>query len=324
MGAPNIALKKYFSDKNRLIDVFNYFCFDGREELQAEDIEIKDSVGNILITGKENKKYPVERIRDVLAAAQKDGTILLLLGIENQSAIHYGMPVRHMLYDALTYANQIEDRAKKNRKENNNKINGAEFLSGLRKEEKLMPIITLVIYYGKEPWDGPRNLADMLDMKQIPSNLKPYIQSQYTLNLLEVREIRDYEKFHSDIKQVFQLLSCDDNKERMRQIIDQDEQYRHLSYDAVNAIAVLTSSNEIMNYTNGRESEINMCKAIQDMILDGEMRGEERGIRAGIQIFVQDNLEENIPRERIRQKLQRRFDLSFELAEQYISQYVNE
>lgn len=53
MGAPDIALKKYFSDKKRLADIFNYYCFDGREEIQAEELETKDRVSNILINGTE-------------------------------------------------------------------------------------------------------------------------------------------------------------------------------------------------------------------------------------------------------------------------------
>ena len=35
------------------------------------------------------------------------GTKLVLLTCENQDAIHYAMPVRSMLYDALDYTDQI-------------------------------------------------------------------------------------------------------------------------------------------------------------------------------------------------------------------------
>lgn len=60
-----------------------------------------------------------------------------------------------------------------------------------------------------------------------------------------------------------------------------------------------------------------MCKAIQDMIMDGR----EEGLQEGIQIFILDNMEENIPRERIYEKLQRRFGLTSQIAEQYMEAY---
>lgn len=320
MGEPDIALKKYFSDKKRLADIFNYYCYDGREEIRPEELETKDRISNILISGKGKKKYPVERIRDVLAVAQRNGTVLLLLGIENQNAIDYGMPIRHMVYDALTYANQIEDKAKQKKKESGQtETTGSEFMSGFSKGDKLTPILTLVIYYGRKPWDGPRNLEDMLDMKCVPPEIQSYIQSQYALNLLEARTIRDYEKFHSDIREVFRILSCDDDRKKMRQIIEQDRNYHCLAHDAADAIATLTASNEIMNYSNKRKGEVDMCKAIQDMIEEGR----QEGIQQGIQIFILDNMEENVAKERIQQKLQRRYQLSPERAEQYINQYAN-
>ena len=35
------------------------------------------------------------------------------------------------------------------------KLTNEEFLSGLRKGDKLIPIITAVVFLGDEPWDGP-------------------------------------------------------------------------------------------------------------------------------------------------------------------------
>ena len=168
MGLPDVALKKYFSNHTRLADIFNYYCFNGREEITPEKLEIQNSTETVVISGKNHKTYPVEKVRDILATAKTGNTVLLLLGIENQNNIHYGMPVRQMLYDALTYANQIEERRKNHRKRQKNrreKASSAEFLSGMKKGEKLTPVITLVIYYGKEPWDGPRDLSHMLDME---------------------------------------------------------------------------------------------------------------------------------------------------------------
>ncbi len=40
-----------------------------------------------------------------------------------------------------------------------------EFLSGFRKGDKLIPIITATVLLSDKEWKGPRNLYDMLDVK---------------------------------------------------------------------------------------------------------------------------------------------------------------
>ena len=40
----------------------------------------------------------------------------VIYGLELQSAIHFAMPVRNMLYDAIQYANQVEKTAKVHKK----------------------------------------------------------------------------------------------------------------------------------------------------------------------------------------------------------------
>lgn len=45
----------------------------------------------------------IQKYRDVfkrLAAMEDDNAAYLLIGIENQTYIHYAMPVKDMLYDA--------------------------------------------------------------------------------------------------------------------------------------------------------------------------------------------------------------------------------
>ena len=62
----------------------------------------------------------VQKYRDVLKSAviKEDGeAAYILLGIENQTDIHYAMPVRNAVYDALQYGRQVPILAKKHRRE---------------------------------------------------------------------------------------------------------------------------------------------------------------------------------------------------------------
>lgn len=68
-----------------------------------------------------------------------DGTRIIVLACENQDEIHYGMPVRSMLYDAISYTEQIRELQKAHRV---NIINPAEIedLSSLEESLQLVYI----------------------------------------------------------------------------------------------------------------------------------------------------------------------------------------
>ena len=76
-------------------------------------------------------------------------------GIENRFKTHYAMPVKTGLYDFMNYSGQAEE-AEKSYRTNDEKSDGkdsvpmskAEFLSGFRKEDRLMPVISLVVHLG--------------------------------------------------------------------------------------------------------------------------------------------------------------------------------
>ena len=54
-------------------------------------------------------------------------------GIENQSGVHYAMPARNMLYDALQYEKQARELGRKHRREHDAGTR-EEYLSGMKKQ----------------------------------------------------------------------------------------------------------------------------------------------------------------------------------------------
>ena len=66
-----------------------------------------------------NKKY-----RDVLKLAMTDGNVAYcILGSELQSTIHYAMPVKNMVYDAMQLAHQVTEAAHSHRRKKGDKDN---------------------------------------------------------------------------------------------------------------------------------------------------------------------------------------------------------
>ena len=161
MGKNDEALGRYFADNKRYADLVNGFALNGRQVIKAEDLSPLDS----RVHGKKNSKN--SKYRDLIRRTAF-GVNFAVIGVENQNEVHYAMPVRSMGYDVREYERQIAKRRRELRQENN--ISKPEFMSGLKKEDKLHPCITFVLYYG-EDWDGSKDLKDMLDVSGIPEEL---------------------------------------------------------------------------------------------------------------------------------------------------------
>ncbi|MFQ7551906.1 MAG: hypothetical protein ACLRMZ_18400 [Blautia marasmi] len=99
-------------------------------------------------------------IRDTVKQAYFN-TMYVIFICENQSEIHYGMPVRMLLYDSVQYADQLKKKQKENKKAGNLK-SSAEFLSGISKGEPFMPVVSVVFIMettlGMAPYHGRDDL----------------------------------------------------------------------------------------------------------------------------------------------------------------------
>ena len=87
----------------------------------------------------------MQKLRDIFKNASIKYTgksYVVLIGVENQSDIHYAIPIKNMFYDVMAYGNQVKETAKKHRKDKDTTTSD-EFLSGFTKEDKLIPVITI-------------------------------------------------------------------------------------------------------------------------------------------------------------------------------------
>ena len=174
---PDTILKNFWKDNKRFADLFNACFFDGNPKLNPDDLtEVDTDVSSLLQF--HGYAETVKRIVDVVKKSAY-GVDFVILGIENQSKIHYAMPLRHMLGDAFSYLKEYNEIAKKHKKEKDYTATD-EFLSRMKKTDRLHSVLTICIYYGENPWDGPHSLIDMLE---IPDAFKPLI-SDYKFNLI--------------------------------------------------------------------------------------------------------------------------------------------
>ncbi len=241
MGKKDTVTKEYLRQNTIFADVFNYAIFNGKQIIQPDQLVDRDVSEIALPFGKDGALIPVQRYRDLLKGyviKEYQGKLLALLGIESQSEIHYAMPVKCMLYDTLNYAAQVnlkagEYREKRTKKEQDFKESPAEFLSGFHAEDKLTPVITITVYWGMDPWDGPRTLKEMFDLelfKEEPEILN--WMPEYRLPLIVPGEIQQFEKFQTEFGKTMQFINSAKDKGTMRKLLTTDSAYHSLSRTA--------------------------------------------------------------------------------------------
>ena len=269
--------KKYLQDKDRFADLFNFYLYDGQQVIQPEQLREMDTTAITLPYGQDGKVSSVQKQRDIIkvVSAMTDGHCdYLLLAIEVQSELHYAMPPKNMLYDAMQYADQVSQTAKTHRKNQDEASTTGEFLSGFYKTDKLLPVITLTLYLDAAEWDAPRSLHEMLLVKD--ERLLPFIPD-YKLNLITPADIADtdFTKFHTELSPVLKYLKYSRSKDKLNEIVHTDPIYRRLDRESAEVINIVTGSN--LSIEQGKES-IDMCQAIEEMRAESEAKGRVEGI----------------------------------------------
>ena len=263
--------KDYMQDKETFADAFNFFIYGGEQVIKPDQLRPLDTTSIALPYGDDDQPVPMQRYRDILksvTAMEDDNAAYLLLGIENQSQIHYAMPVRNMLYDAIQYVTQVDDAARSHKMSDKMPETRAEFLSGFYKTDRLLPIITLTIYFGADEWDAPRSLYDMFSVKD--EKLMRFV-SDYKLNLLAPAEIPDdeFSKFHTELNLALKYVKYSKNKNKLKEMIQEDAAYKSVSRKTADMLNIVTSSG--LHYKD-REERVDMCEAIEgiknDAVLD--------------------------------------------------------
>ena len=278
MGKKDTITKDYMSDNATFADAFNFLIYGGRQVIKPEQLKELDTTAIALPYGEGERPVPIQKYRDLLKAMTDGNIAYVLLGIENQSEIHYAMPPKNMLYDAAEYVAQVEDTAKSH-KGGKKSETGAEYLSGFYRTDKLLPVITLTVYFGAEKWNAPKSLYEMF------GNIEPEILKfvdNYHIHLISPADIadEDFSKFHTELSLALKYIKYSKDKERLRQIMQEDTAFKNVSRRTADMVNIVTNSN--LHYADGEE-RVDMCEAIEGIRNDGIEIGIEKGIEIGVE-----------------------------------------
>ena len=288
LGTKDSKAKEYLSDNTRFSEICNYVLFDGEKVIKPEDLKECDTTEVLSVFGIDKKQIVKQKWRDLLKSVSVKHTgqmYVILIGAEAQTDIHYAMPVKTMIYDALNYGEQVNEAKKRHRK-NKDYRSSDEFLSGFTLDDKLTPVITITLYLGTTQWDGPRSLAEM--MPQMDERILPFI-NDYRINLLNPLEITDFSKFETGLRPLFELLKNASDEEKLNELITKDETFTKVDVETVAAINLFVGTD--IKYDE-KEEVVNMCKAWDDHKKRGIQEGIQQGMQQGIQQGIQQGVQQ--------------------------------
>lgn len=298
MGYQDSAMKAFFSDSYVFADVFNYWLYDGAQILEAENfkeaseslISFSSKQKNRIGMSKESVETETkqlkstEKFRDLVkyCICKEDGkSIYAIMAIEAQTDVDYSMAARAMIYDGRQYEKQLSGIRRK-RERAIRQLGEQWTLRKFTEDDRLTPVITLIVYLGAMEWNGPRTLHDLL-APQDPVLLR--YTADYKLNLIEPFAIDEEEldRFQSDMREVILYIKASENMKHLKQL-SENQRFRKVSVSAARVINEVTKSQLTFNE---EEEEIDMCKAIQGMREEERIEGRTEGKGSIILTFME-------------------------------------
>ena len=309
---PDTVLKNYWSGNEQFADLFNAVLFEGKQAIRPEALEDVDTEESSVL---EHKDYAesIRASRDNIKVSKRStafGVELVMLGMESQEHIHYAMPMRIMGYDYGTYKKQYDSNAKKYQTAKG--LEEDEYLSGMKKTDRFIPVITMVVYYGEKPWDGAVSLHGMLN---IPEEMKAFV-NDYKILLVEAREnsltlhnMKNVAFFNLMKVILDKSLSRD---EARKKVIDYAREH---NVDKSVIMTVAGATNCRIDYNAlSRKGDLDMCTLFDEIAKENETKGEAKGI-------VETGFDYGLSENDILERLQKKLNLSLQMAQEYIKMF---
>ncbi len=330
LGKTDTVTKNYMRDPVIFADAFNKFLYRGKQVIRPENLTEIDAAEIAVPYGEGGAGVPEQKYRDVLKLAMTDGnTAYCILGCEGQNDVHYAMPVRNITYDAIQLTRQVSEAAKSHRREKDRsggrterRLSAEEYLSGFYKTDRLLPVVTLVIFFGPEKWDGPLTLkemyapADEAVLKYAPD---------YRVNLIAPEQMTDDEisEFKTSLKEVMLYIKYSRDKDRLQKTVLAEPGFRNLDRQAAEVINAATNSK--LKYPQGKGT-IDVCAAIEEMKMDSRQEGWQEGRQEGrtegeMKGAVETYMEFQLPLQEAVRRIAEKFSISLEQAGKEVNKY---
>ena len=218
--------------------------------------------------------------------------------------------MRVMGYDYAAYKKQYDSNAQKYKTAEG--LNEDEYLSRIKKTDKFIPVITVVVYYGEKDWDGAISLHEMLN---IPEKMTKYV-NDYKMLLVEAKE-NNLVLHNANNRDLFNLLEIlldtELPKNRIKEKAIQYSEEHNTEKTVIMTVAGATNTK--LDYDLLTEGDGRMCTVFDEIARESEAAGQIRGEAKGI---IETGLEFGLSESDILNRLQKKLDVSLQIAQEYL------
>jgi len=278
MGLPDIKGKVLFEDERYFADVCNAVLHDGRQVIEPHKLQkLPNSVINY--AGKRELARDLQRKVQV----RTDGkNIYEIIGIENMDDLDYAMVVRDGDYYFSSFSEQVREIRRTNKeiwkKGRPRGLTKDEWLRKFRRDEKLMPVVNIMVLWNGRDWDGPTSLFEMLETDDpgILSMMNDYKMKNIVIPARMTEE--DFTKFKTDTGKILKLAKESTSKKELMKIINSG------GYEAIDIPAAdyISEVLKIRLNTCIEGDKVNMCRAMEEIREYKRGKGKKQGRKQGI------------------------------------------
>ena len=253
MGEKDMMTKNLEQYNDVFCDIINVLFFNGEDVVKADELEPAGKDSHYKADGKIHSQE-----RDVSKFWKNANITIAFVGIENQIGVDKGMALRVISYDGAEYRNQYKS-----------------------KNEKYYPVITLVIYFGKDDWTCGKSLHECLE---IPEKLREFV-SDYKMNFYAVKDMDEEQisKFKSDFRAIAEFFYALNNKTEYHPT----NQKLHHAEEVLDMISVFSKDDKFRDEYNSLSDEtkgdgVSMCEIYDNIMEKGIEKGIEKGEKKGV------------------------------------------
>ncbi|MDE6846550.1 MAG: Rpn family recombination-promoting nuclease/putative transposase [Lachnospiraceae bacterium] len=152
-----------------------------------------------------------------------------------------------------------------------------KFLSRIKKEDRLHPVITLIVYWGEDDWQGAKSLHDILDFGADPvlaQEIKQLIP-EYPLHFLNLSEVHNYSHYRTESRTLFELYARRKDKAAFTQYVNEHDECRRMDVETYWALRILVNMPKLKKIIPQSErTEKDMGNIFEDAMEEGLQQGK--------------------------------------------------
>lgn len=144
----------------------------------------------------------------------------------------------------------------------------------------------------------------------------------YPLHILRLSEQKDYECFRTELGMLFSLYARRNDRSGFKEYLDTHKACQNMDDETCQTLGMMTGSAGLLNLArrskDKEKEEINVCRAIDELIEEGKKAGISEGIAEAVRAMAAGMRKLEIPQRTICRMIAEELHMSMEQAEQFL------